>query len=170
MENSVVLLWKEFSIPTDRLMVVLKNLLSDNYDGLVCEPDQLHVVFHDEVTQEDLSALTTFWSQVTEVQFSPSLHEIISQKINGASAFGRALILDFAVDNVQLGVTQAGKTRAVSDYCRALQRYLESGSLYAAVEQINEMLTAGAPLELSPFVTAARLTSYRDRILGYLAL
>lgn len=170
MEHMIVLEWKPFPIKVDRLGKALKGILSSNFDGLVCGPDSLQIMFKEAVTQEDADAVTTYWDGVTEITFSPSLREMISARLNEATVFGQTMILDFAVENVEMGITQAQKTKAVSDYCRGIQRYLQTGSLYAAVEAIQEMITAGVPAELAPFVTEARLITYRDRLNAYLGL
>lgn len=169
MNNSVTLSWKEFNVPTDKLNNALKEILLENYDGLVCEPEQFYVIFKTPPTQPEIDTLTNFWNEVTEQQFSPTLREIISNSINEASVFGRTLILDAAVENVEMGITQAGKTREVADYCADIQRYLESGSLYAATAEIDELILAGVPAELSPFITQARLEAYKQKIEDFLA-
>lgn len=167
--NSVTLQWKEFSVPVDRLNNALKAILLANYDGLICEPNEFYVMFKEEPTQDEINAVNAFWDAVTEQQFSPSLREIISGKINEASSFGRALILDAAVENVEMGVTQAGKTMLVADYCADVQRYLESGSLYAAMAKIDLLIAAGVPENLAPFITEARLQAYKTKIQEFLA-
>lgn len=165
----IILNWKSFNVPTDKLATILRNLLSENYDGLVCTEENFTVMFKEEASQEDIDNLNEFWDNATELQFAPSLRDIISDKINEASVFGRALILDFAVENVQIGITQANKTREVADYCRKIQRYLESGSLYAALAEIDDMINAGVPSELNPYVTQAKLLIYRQKIEDFLA-
>lgn len=164
----VTLTWKSFSIPVDRLHKALKTLIGSNYDGLICRSDDFDVVYKVEPTEQELTILNNYWDTVVEQQFNPSLKEIISGKINEASAFGRALILDFAVENVQMGVTQAGKTRNVADYLSNLQRYVESGSLYAAVAEIDSLVNATVPSNLAPFVTSERLLTYKARIVAFL--
>lgn len=160
----ITLNWKSFNVPTDRLASILKNLLSYNYDGIICTEENFSVMFKEEPSTEDLDNLHEFWENATEIQFGPSLREIISEKINEASVFGRTLILDFAVENVQMGITQANKTREVADYCRKIQRYVESGSLYAAIAEIDDMISTGVPGTLSPYVTEARLLIYKQKI------
>ena len=169
MEHFITLQWKPFSVPVDKLLPALRALLSSNFDGIVCRENDFDVVFLAEISPEDQNALSVFWDGVTEQQFSPTLREIISKSINDASVFGRAMILDAAVENVEMGITQAGKTREVANYCANVQRYLESGSLYAAVAEIDDLLAAGVPAELSPFITADRLNIYKTRINDYLA-
>lgn len=169
MDNAIQLDWKTFTIPVDKLNDSLKLLFGSDYDGIVCEEDSFYVVFKASPTQIEQDELNNFWNTVTPQQFSPTLRDIISQKINDASVFGRTVILDFAVENVQMGITQANKTRDVSNYCANVQRYLESGSIYAAVAEIDELTAAGVPANLAPFITADRLAIYKARLETWLS-
>jgi len=98
------------------------------------------------------------------------ISSIVDKSISRAQLFGDTLIQQFAVENVLLGITQAGKTRAVSDYLVKLLTYLETGSLYAAIEQIDALINDGLDSNLSPFVTADRMTSYKNQIQDYLGI
>lgn len=169
MENSITLQWKEFNVPVERLTITLKSLLGSNYDGIVCETKSFNVMFKEMPLEDEINTLNNYWNGVTQTQFSPTLREIIASKINEASCFGRALILDAAVENVELGITQAGKTRAVANYCSNIQRYLESGSLYAAIEELNRLILEVPPTELSPFITVDRLNEYKSKIVTFLS-
>lgn len=164
----LTLQWKQFHVPTDKLAAALKNILTSNYDGMICREQDFDVVFRYTISTEDFEALNDFWDTVTELQFSPTLREIVAKRINDASVFGRSLILDVAVENVEMGITQSGKTRAVADYVADVQRYLESGSLYAALSSIDEKINAGPPAELTPFITIERLTATRAKIQDWL--
>lgn len=168
MENSILLTWKSFSISVDKLNARLKEIVGTNYDGLICGPDSFWVVFKTSPSLEEENALNTYWNGVTEAQFSVTLREQIQKKINESSVFGRTMILDFMVENVELGITQAGKTIPVADYLFNLQRYVESGSLYAAIAEIDRLTNAGVPADLNPFVTAQRLATYKTRIIAFI--
>lgn len=170
MEKGIILQWKAFSIPMDKLNSSFRLLIGSNYDGLICNTEDFYVTFKEVPTQQEIDTVNTYWSQVTQEQFNPSLREIISGKINDASVFGRTLILDAAVENVEMGITQAGKTREVADYCADVQRYLESGSLYAALSKIEEMISLGVPQNLAPFITEERLLNYKSKIEAYLQI
>jgi hypothetical protein len=65
----------------------------------------------------------------------PTLSEIIAGKVSDAIKFGTKLIIDAAVENIAMGITQSGKTKAVSDYLRSVQSYLREGSLHAAIAE-----------------------------------
>lgn len=170
MSYFMVMQWKSFSVPVDRLNNILKIMVGPEYDGLICDNEQFQIVFKDSPDQSMVDTINTFWAQATAPQFSPSLAEIISGKINDAMLFGQSLILNAAVENVEMGITQVGKTKDVADYCTNIQQYLQSGSMYAALTEINALINAGVPSNLSPFITADRLNSYKNKIQTYLGI
>src|ERR1035437_9231965 len=84
---------------------------------------------------------------------APTPIQIVSAKLKESITFGSNLIFQAVVENITLGITQAGKTQAVSDYCAKLQVYVTTGSLYAAMDEIDALIAAGIPANLSPFIT-----------------
>lgn len=96
---------------------------------------------------------------------------VLAAKLDAAIMFGKSLIVEVALSNIQAGITQAGKTRAVADYTQKLQNYLVTGSLYAAMEEITALrndLTRPL-LGLSPFITDAKLDAYKAKILAFVS-
>lgn len=126
--------------------------------------NDISIYFSEELSSEDEDTL----SDVVDDHQPITIHNIIDQKIKESTAFGKSIIDEFTVENVLLGITQAGKTRALSDYCHKLVHYISTGSLYAAVEQIDAMIAAGLDPSLSPFITEARLLSYKSKIVDFL--
>lgn len=100
----------------------------------------------------------------------PTLAQVISSKLQSASDFGAQIIFDAKVGNVAQGITQAGKTKEVSDYLHDIGRYLNEGSLYAAVAALEEMALAEIPQNVQPFVTAERLTATKNKIQDFLGI
>ena len=168
-EFEVVLQWKQFQVDLKKVLFFLKLHCSANFDGLVSDQEALHVVFKEEVQQADIDVVNNYWSTVTEDSFAPTLQEVVGLKINDAIIFGNGLVVDATIENVLMGITQAQKTRAVSDYCRALQRYLQQGSLYAALEEINELIAGPPPSDLAPYITIERLQTLKSKLQAYLA-
>jgi hypothetical protein len=101
---------------------------------------------------------------------APTPIQIVSAKLKESITFGSNLIFQAVVENITLGITQAGKTQAVSDYCAKLQVYVTTGSLYAAMDEIDALIAAGIPANLSPFITIVRLNAYKSKILAFLTL
>lgn len=98
------------------------------------------------------------------------MEAVIKLKIQSAILFGQKLLDDFATENVLAGITQAGKTGAVSDTLHKLSHYVGSGSLYEALNEIARLIVNGLDPNLAPFVTVARLTDYSNRIRQYLGI
>jgi len=100
----------------------------------------------------------------------PTSEEIVATSISKAAKFGLEIIDATTVENVLMGITQARKTAAVSNYCHKLIHYLQTGYLYAAVDEIDAMIAAGVPQDLSPFVTEERLTECKTKLNQYLGV
>jgi hypothetical protein len=81
-------------------------------------------------------------------------------------------MIQFAVANTMAGITQAGQTQAVMNYTADLAQCLSSGSLYAAMTDIEVMIadTSSTKTSLSPFITNAILYSYLNQLQAYLGV
>lgn len=89
--------------------------------------------------------------------------------IKNAINFGNQLIIEFASENVLMGITQAGQTKAVADYLVDVTRYAQTGALYEVINEVDRLSTAGLPPELAPFITQTRLDEFKQKILDYLS-
>jgi hypothetical protein len=94
--------------------------------------------------------------------------KVIEAKLDAAASYGAAVIRTFTVENVVMGITQAGKAGEVSDYLHNLVHYVGTGSLYQAQHEIDRLVASGIPDSLSPFVTASRLLKYKDELNKFL--
>lgn len=161
--------WKTFTVNVDKVNIYFRASLSSNYNGIRCDSECMLVDFKEDYSDADALVISTYWNALTSTSFNPTIQEIVFGKINNAIVFGNQMIIQAAVENVLLGITQAGKTKDVSDYLDNLQMYLRSGSLYAALSEIDGLNAAGLPSELSPWVTTVRLASYKAQIIAFLA-
>lgn len=165
---NIVLQWKNFQVDLDKVNAHFKSILSTNYDGLNADQENLKVIFFGSISSEDEIAVNNYWNSIQDTDFDPTPEEIAFTKINDAVVFGNKLIIEVATENVLMGITQAGKTKAVSDYCVNLQYYLRTGSLYAAIDEIDTLIAAVPPGDLDPFITVDRLNIYKSKIQAYL--
>jgi len=117
-----------------------------------------------------IAANQTTYDAWEDVYFAPTPDQIVTKSLRGAEVFGRTLIESFKKENVLAGITQAGKTKAVADYCHKLEHYLGTGSLYAAIDEIDVLLLTVALSGLSPFVTSTRLNDYKTKLQVYLGI
>ena len=170
MENSIQLEWKEYKVDVNKIHSYFKFSLSNNYDGLICNSEFIKVMFKSNCLSDDNDIVNIYWNSITSTTFNPTMQEIVTNKINDAIAFGNQLIIAASVENVLLGITQAGKTKEVSDFLNNMQVYLRSGSLYAAIDEINNLLESDLPSELSTYVSIARLNEYKTKIRTFLGI
>lgn len=116
--------------------------------------------------------ITTFDLTAYNTAIAPTINQIVEQKIADAQAFGMQVLIDFATENVLMGITQAGQTIPVNLYLHRLGHYIGTGSLYAAIDEMNTIIadTTTAKTSLYPFVSDARITTYKNRIQTYLGV
>lgn len=120
----------------------------------------------DETTEDVWAEKLGIYSYVAPPK---TMAQIVDAKILASIAFGFQVIKEAAAENVMAGITQAGKTREVSDYLAALERYLRSGSLYAAIQEIDDLKAdTQRPSDVAEFVTNDRLQNTRNKISTYL--
>ena len=150
-----------------------------------CDPDQLK----NEINISNLEYIETatnltiiYFNQELTAQQELELENIIDNHIinysaqevkkivENAVAFGQNLIIEFATENVLMGITQAGKTKVVADYLQNVMRYAQSGSLYEVINEVNYLINETVPENLSPFVTEVRLNSFKSKIETYLGI
>lgn len=98
--------------------------------------------------------------------------QTIQQAIQAAIIFGQQIMVQYSAQNVAAGITQAGQTEAVASYLSQMITYLNTGSLYAAITQINVYIadTSSTKQGLSPFVTNDILYTYLNLIQAYLQI
>ena len=92
-----------------------------------------------------------------------------SCRIN-AIEFGQTLMNDFINENIAMGITSTGKTRAVGLKLKDISFWLQMGSLYEALEDIDEMIANKIDPELAPFITDERMEKFENKIKEYLSL
>lgn len=162
--------WKEFDVKLDRMHKYLKENC-EQYDGMIADTNYLKVILKLDV-QGDVDIVNDYWDSRTEQTESgvtqEEAYEQVKLIIEGAMRFGQQMMISYASENVLMGITQAGKTKAVADYLEGVIRYMQTGSLYEVMHEIDRLKSEGIPVELSPFVTEVRLEAFKNKILDYL--
>ena len=98
--------------------------------------------------------------------------QIYTGVVLAAMTFGQQLMVQFAVQNILAGITQAGQSANLLAYTANLSQAITTGSLYVAIAQIEAMIadTSSAKTNLSPFITNAVLYIYLNQIQAYLGV
>lgn len=131
---------------------------------------------------EGLEVVGTEWFILASEELSPTelgiLDNVVIPAVNmqknvvkiikAAIEFGGETMAEFAAENVLMGITQAGKTKSVTDYCTDIIKYISTGSLYEVMNEIDSLIEQGIPGDLAPFITEERLLSFRQKVVDYL--
>lgn len=87
--------------------------------------------------------------------------------ISQAIYFGNQLVIEFAAQNVLMGITQAGMTATVRAVTGSVMLALQTGSLYDAIQECRDI----APSDMDGvFITEARLLTFVHKIETYLGI
>ena len=125
------------------------------------------IEFSDDTSADQINAALALYTYSV-----PTLtpQEIVQASIQRAIDFGAQLMLEFSAENVLKGITQAGQTVAVSNYLTNLLNYISSGSLVAAITELNILIadTSAVKAGLAPFITNSVLYTYLNKIQSFL--
>jgi len=91
----------------------------------------------------------------------------LKQAVQNAISFGNQLLVDFAAENISLGITQDGMTKTVRQAMSEVMSAISTGSLYDAIEEIDAI---PAEAKDAKYITNERLAQYKQRILDYLGV
>lgn len=96
--------------------------------------------------------------------------DAIEDIVKNAMAFFNNISVKYAAENIAMGITAAGKTKDVADYLKEVIRYGQTGSLYEVINEIDALVAATVPGNLSPFVTETRLEEFKAKVEAYLGV
>jgi hypothetical protein len=102
---------------------------------------------------EDTEALNTY-----------NTKRSLRKAVQGAMNFGQQLLVEFAVENVSMGITQDGMTKQVRQVMSEVMSAIQTGSLYDAIEEIDAIQNKDGK-----YITDERLAIYKQKIVDYLA-
>ena len=91
--------------------------------------------------------------------------QALIQAVQGAMNFGQQLLIDFAVENVSMGITQDGMTKTVRQAMSEIMAAIQTGSLYDALDEIDQI---PAEAKDGKYITDERLAVYKQKIVNYL--
>lgn len=142
-------------------------LIPEKFESISTISETIIFSFMEELDETETLALSDYYDQIPQITIQST--PIIQIKIIEAIKYGQNLIVEFAAENVMSGITQAGKTKDVADYLQDVTRYLQTGSLYEVINEIDRLIQYGVPLELEPFVTVDKLNDFKQKVVGFLS-
>jgi hypothetical protein len=86
------------------------------------------------------------------------MKDIVKNKIIAAKNAANLISEEFAVENVMLGITQAGKTKLIADALSSVFYYASTGSLYEAINALDAVVVTEG---MWPFLTEEKKAAFR---------
>lgn len=129
MENIITLSWKSFHVDLDKVNKSLKEILSSNYNGLVCDENGLNVTFASDPSEEDSAATNAYWDAATEETFQPTALELATFALQQRMDWGQNVIRQFRI--YSLGITDEQGMQMLGNLMD-VKMSLELGMLTAA--------------------------------------
>lgn len=149
------------------------------YNYCTTSGDQLTVYFTQNLIQTQIDALSSFISSFSNVSVYDTLYAHLKSNID---PFVEELLISIRAENIEMGVTQSGKTLELLGFFEehitlpgktrsvTIQGSLMTGSLTVTIEILNHLIAnPSLYADLNPYVTATRLTTWRDKIIAKLA-
>lgn len=143
---------------------IMSSAISSQFVSLTTSGDDVNIETNAVLSSPDETILNDLITNHTTSDTS----QIIESSIQAAVEFGEKLMIEFSTENVLMGITQAGKTKAVLDYLTSVKNAVDTGSLYVAMDEIDALIAAGIPVDLDPFVTQTRLETFKQKIVDFL--
>ena len=140
------------------------------FDGVIYSGDDTKVTVL--LSQEpNLTEDTAITDIINAHVATPTLHSTLVDYL-GKDVYGfvKQLTLDFAAENIELGITQLGKTKKVADELQQMYYYLSVFSLYEAIQEIERLKVVGFDPADAPFLTDARMDTFKAKIEAFLGI
>lgn len=141
--------------------------------------DQLEIHFASNLVQSQIDELSAYVSGFSNTSVYDTLYNHLNSTID---PFVDELLVSIRAENIEMGITQSGKTLEVLGFFEerfllpgktrsvSIQGSLMTGSLTVTIEVLNYLIVNPSLYsDLNPFVTSARLTVWRDKIIAKLS-
>lgn len=149
------------------------------YSHINLKGDQVEIHFTANLNQTQIDALSAFIAAFSNVSVYDTLNAYLRSDID---PFVTDLLIRIRAENIELGITQAGKSLEVLGFFDqqwtlpgktrsiSLKSTLDTASLNVTIELLMYLI-ANPDLysDLSPFVTATRLTEWKNKIIAKLS-
>jgi len=122
---------------------------------------------HPEEIDNEWVAVTNPDGPPPAAVLTPDMVAITEGLVKGAIDFGWQLLIQFAAENVRLGITQAGKTRHVREVLSPVIMCLLSGSLYDAIAEAKAVAEEDKD---ATFLNNTRLLAFVNKLETHLGM
>jgi hypothetical protein len=102
------------------------------------------------------------------IAIAPPISDIIDSIVASAAIKGLEIVKQFKRENVLMGIN-AQQTVDVTKKCHWMEHFLIAGSLKAAVIEMDSLIASDLS-SYSPFITSARITTYKHIVQDFLGV
>jgi len=144
---------------------------SDKFQSFFCDGNTVYLYFDDSLDTLGIEEV-----DMAMADFDNTLESIDQANIaiESAKNFAIQLIKDFTSENIIMGITQLGMTGYVMDTLEPVEKCLNSGSLYEALNRAALIVYPNPDPEIdgykSYFINEERMRVFTNNIRAYLGL
>ena len=161
-------------INVNKLSEELK-VLTPKFVSYYSKGDYVQIAFSSNLIQSEVDAVSNKINTFVEVSITEQLKEYVETEI---SPFIRNLLFQIQAENISMGITQLGKTGEVLGFFEdrillpnrvraiSLKASLDTNSLTETIALLTHYIdNPNLYSDLSPFITADRLTDMRTKVM-----
>jgi hypothetical protein len=151
------------NINIDKLNSELKLYMSAKYSHINYSNTSIDIFFSLELTSSEKEQLDTLVQNHSPINMT----EIVKNTVKNATSFGSELMIDFATENVLMGIAQDGMTSTVRKNMEQVILALTTGSLYDAITEAKSIPSEKKDYK---YITDVRLLNFINKIEDYLGI
>lgn len=140
----------------------------DGEDNMIPDPDFVYFPATKDDSWTQVDAVAAYWElQLKESAQQESEQAAIESVVRSAMSFGQNLMVEFAAENIKMGITQEGMTKTVREAMADVVLAIQTGSLYDTIDEIKAIPAASKD---GKYITDDRLLEYLNKIETYLGI
>lgn len=143
-------------------------LQDDGEGNMIPDPDFVYFQATEDDSWTYVAAIPFYWElQLKESAQQESEQSAIESVVRSAMSFGQNLMVEFAAENIKMGITQDGMTKTVRTAMADVMLAIQTGSLYDAIDEIKAIPGESKDAK---YITDARLLKYLNKVEEYLGV
>lgn len=149
------------------------------YNFLTIKGDDLEIHFTQNLNQGQIDSISAYMATYSDISIFDNLVNYLGKNID---PFVDSLMRDMRAENIEIGITQANKTTEVLGFFEArvllpnrtrevsLKGSIDTSSLTSTIEILTYYIANPSLYsDLYPFITADRLTVWKNKIITHLS-